>query len=101
MQIVYGKGKKSKSRFMSCGYILQSDVDIPLFKKSWIDGDILDFGKRETTTLKTILRKIKQQNYEKGTVIRILNWYVGYAELYVIVQKEKIYASSIRKGKEV
>ena len=77
MQIVYGKGKKSKHGFMPFG-----DVVPPAYV--WKRMHDIRFYKRENT-LKAVLRRIQKQNYEKGTTIYVPSWYVGYADLYVIV----------------
>lgn len=84
MQIVFGKGKKSKHGFIPVGYIAQPETDAPLYARDYMSEEIIRFYKRKNT-LKAILRRIEKQNYEKGTTIFVPNWYVGYADLYIIV----------------
>ena len=84
MQVVFGKGKKSKHGFMPFGNILPSGTEVPLHIKKYMCEKRIRFCKWENT-LKAILRKIKKQNYEKGTTIYVPSWYIGHADLYVIV----------------
>ena len=44
----------------------------------------LRFYKHENT-LKAILRKIRKQNYPKGTELVIPNWFAGYADLVIYI----------------
>ena len=77
MQIVYRNGKKSKHGFMPFGHVVP-----PVY--TWKRMHDIRFYKRKNT-LKAVLRRIEKQNYEKGTTICVPSWYVGYADLYVIV----------------
>ena len=78
MQIEFGKGKKSKHGFMPFGKVAPPGIPFYMSKET------IRFRKRKNA-LKAVLRKIEKQNYEKGTTIYVPNWYIGYADLYVIV----------------
>lgn len=87
MHIVYLKGKRSKHSFMPYGNVSRPGSygsDFPLRKRKYVREEALRFTKRYNS-LKAILRRIEKQNYEKGTVIFVPNWYVGYADVAVIV----------------
>lgn len=58
--------------------------DFPLRKRKYVREEVLRFTKRYNS-LKAILRRIEKQNYEKGTIVFVPNWYVGYADITVIV----------------
>lgn len=86
MKIVYLKGKRAKFGFMPFGKVIfPESVEIHSKKiLRFLEDDTLRFYKREVS-LKAALRRIKQQKYEKGTVVHLLNWYVGYADILVYI----------------
>lgn len=75
MKICYRDGKKSNHNFMPFAH-----VTIP--SSIWVDDEALRFYKHDNT-VKSIVRRVSKQNYEKGTVIVVHNWRVGYADLVI------------------
>ena len=84
MRIVYSKGKRSRHKFMGFASVLC------LYKMKFADAltyqafEDLRFYKRDVS-LKAALRRIKKQNYPKGTIVRLFNWYCGYADVCVLI----------------
>lgn len=74
MQITFGKGKQATHGFMPF-----ADVYFPDQKETK-----LRFYKRKNT-VKAILRRVEKQKFPKGTVLKIPNWFVGYADLIVVI----------------
>ena len=84
MRVVYSKGKRSRHKFMVFSKVLR------LCKMKFLDAltyngfEDLRFYKHDVS-LKAALRRIKKQNYPKGTIVRLVNWYCGYADVYVFI----------------
>jgi len=86
MRIAYLKGRKSRHTFMAFGKVVTSEhaKNIPVDKLKYYEDETLRFYKRYNS-LKTILRRIRKQNYPKGTVITVFNWYAGYADVQIFI----------------
>lgn len=93
MKIIYGKGKKSKHGFMPFAKVTyKEDLMYDISNARWYtdsEGFVDDYKRLPVTkrmqTLKTILRKVRKMNYPKGTRIVIVSWFVGYADVMIIV----------------
>ena len=86
MKLVYLKGKRADYGFMAFAKVIYPETVKDRNKKTleYIQDEILRFYKREVS-LKAALRRIRKQNYEKGTVVHLLNWYVGHADILVYI----------------
>ena len=86
MKIVYLKGKRATFGFMPFGKVIFPE-SVEMYSKKilqYINDDMLRFYKHEVS-LKAAIRRIKQQKYEKGTVVHLTNWYVDYADILVYI----------------
>lgn len=89
MKLVYLKGKRADYGFMAFAKVVYPETVEYLNEKNkknlryYVDEN-LRFYRREVS-LKAALRRIRKQNYEKGTVVHLINWYVGNADILVII----------------
>ena len=77
MRIVYGKGKRSNHGFMPVAEVYYTP-------SAFVSDEYLRFHKR-SNTLKAILRCVEKQKYASGTVLKVPNWRVGYADIYITI----------------
>ena len=93
MKLVYLKGKRADYGFMAFAKVIEPET-ITRFAKSdkinmrnflkYRSDSVLRFYKREAS-LRSALRRIRKQNYEKGTVVHLISWYVGHADILVFI----------------
>lgn len=98
MKIIFTEGHKAEYGFMGYGQVLRMEnynrareryPEIKPFSNKFrfrigLSTNEVYFHKYESS-LKSICRKIKRMNLSKGTVIFVHNWYIGYANVYIIV----------------
>ena len=86
MKLVYLKGKQANYGFMPFGKVIFPETVKERDKRTlrFIEDKTLRFYKREVT-LKAALRRIEKQHYEKETIVHLINWYVGYADILVYI----------------
>ena len=86
MKLVYLKGKRADYGFMAFAKVVYPETVKNRNTKhlKYFEDEVLRFYKREVS-LKAALRRIRKQNYEKGTVVHLIKWYVGYADILVYI----------------
>lgn len=94
MRVIWGKGRRSRHNFMGFAKVTYKEdprYNIPYSKWKYIDSEgIVENYKhykatRRKQSLRTILRRIRKMNYPEGTRLVFFNWYVGYADVYIVV----------------
>ena len=87
MKIMYSDGKRSNHVFMPFAKITDPenyDHKLPASVLRYFEDDTFRFYQRKNC-LKTVLRLIRKQNYPVGTLVVVPSWYVGYADLVIII----------------
>ena len=87
MKIMYSKGKRSDHTFMPFAKVTapenyNSKLSVKILR---FYGDNTFRFYRRKNCLKTILRLTRKQKYPVGTLVVVPNWYVGYADLVIII----------------
>lgn len=86
MKLVYIRGRKTNFNFMPFAKVVHPDTakDISIDQVRFYDDEHLRFTKHDVS-FKSAMRIIRKQNYPKGTVVHLMNWYVGLADILVII----------------
>ena len=96
MHIVSLRGKHTNFNFMPFAKVVYPETvqEVSLWSARtnastcnilrFCEDGTLRFNKRNVS-FKAALRKIRKQNYRKGTVVHLLNWHVGYSDLLVYI----------------
>lgn len=91
MRVIWGKGRRSRHSFMPIAKVTYKEDPLYDFKSWYSDSEGVVEGyrrfcaTRRTQSLRSILRRVRKMNYPKGTRIVISNWFVGYADVMIIV----------------
>ncbi len=86
MRIVSLGGKRSNYNFFGFGDVMYPETVqvLPPEHIKYYEDERLSFH-RHDISLRAALRQIRKKNYRKGTVVRLYNWYVGYADLLIYI----------------
>ena len=93
MRVIWGKGRRLRHSFMPFAKVTYKEdprYDRPYY--IWYsdsEGIVEGYRKfrptRRMQSLRSILRRVRKMNYPEGTRIVLRNWYVGYANVMIIV----------------